>query len=188
MKNKKVIAGIIAVLIAAAVGIGITVAVNKGGNSESGNDIKVESTQTPSADKDGKDEKSDNESEKETEKDKTDNKDNEKKDIKLEDDKGEVMTEKPVFMYFMSAKDEKHDETKKILEDLQKEYEEKVMFRIMDVDEHPEYVEQFSLNAFNPDGGTPMLIMLDTKGQFKDLKAGFADKKTLEKSIAKAIE
>lgn len=186
MKNKKVIAGIIAVLIAAAVGIGITVAVNKGGNSESGNDTKLESTQAPSEDESKEDEKFDNESE--TEKDKADDKDDDKEDIELEDDKGEVMTEKPVFMYFVSAKDEKHDETKKILEELQKEYEEKVMFRIMDVDEHPEYVEQFSLNAFNPDGGTPMLIMLDTKGQFKDLKAGFADKKTLEKSIAKAIE
>lgn len=113
-------------------------------------------------------------------------------DVQKVDENGSdsaVKTELPVMMCFISDKDDKADETKKILDELQKEYKDKITFTVINTDETPDAVERYSLNVLNPTGNpTPTYIMLDTKGDFKDFKFGFTDKAGLEESIKKVNE
>ncbi len=158
MKNKKVLIGVIAIVAVIAV-IAAAIAVGSM-NKNSGNQNAV-STSAPEAGS---------------------------TTVPVKESK-EVMTEKPVLMYFVSASDERHDETMKILDELKSEYADKVTFNITDIDEKPEAVEQYSLNILNSTGkATPTLIMLNTKGDFVDIKGGFADKDTLKGSIEKALK
>lgn len=101
----------------------------------------------------------------------------------------DIKTETPVMMCFISSQDEKAQETATILDELVQEYDNKVKFTIINIDDDPDAVERFSLNALNPTGNpTPTYILLDTTGDFKDLKAGFNDKAALEESIKKVLE
>lgn len=101
----------------------------------------------------------------------------------------DIKTETPVMMCFISSKDEKAQETSAILDELAQAYDNKVKFTIINIDDDPDAVERFSLNALNPTGNpTPTYILLDTTGDFKDLKIGFNDKAALEESIKKVIE
>lgn len=84
---------------------------------------------------------------------------------------------KPTFMYFVSSKDAGYDDYMKVLDKLQKEYKDTVVFDIKNVDENPEVLQNFEIVK----GQTPTLIMLNTKndisnflfknGNYDELKA-----------------
>lgn len=100
-----------------------------------------------------------------------------------------VKTEKPVMMCFISGTDDKAAETNTALDELQQEYSEKVKFVIINVDEDPDAITRYSLNALNPTGKpTTTYILLDTQGDFKDIKAGYTDKEALKESLKKVTE
>ena len=93
------------------------------------------------------------------------------------ENKEEEKVYKPTFTYFVSAKDAGHDDYMKVLEKLQKEYKDKVVFDIKNIDENPELLNNFEIVK----GQTPTLIMLDTNndisnflfknGNYDELKA-----------------
>ncbi|MCH5185800.1 MAG: hypothetical protein J1F64_06715 [Oscillospiraceae bacterium] len=89
---------------------------------------------------------------------------------------------KPVFKFFYSASAENAGEVLAAVEELRAEYGDRVDFDINDIDEHPEYVEQFSVIA------PPQLYMLKRNGDFADMKFGTADKNELEDAVKKALE
>lgn len=90
---------------------------------------------------------------------------------------------KPTFMYFVSGKDEKFDETNAMLEELKGQYGEQVVFDIVNVDEHPEAIENFPVG-----GQTPVLIMLNTSNDICAIEFVCNDKATLEEDINKALQ
>ena len=83
---------------------------------------------------------------------------------------------KPTFMYFVSSNDAEHSKNMEVVEKLQKEYKDKVVFDIKNVDDDPEVLQNFEIVK----GQTPALIMLNTKndisnflfknGNYDDLK------------------
>lgn len=89
---------------------------------------------------------------------------------------------KPIFKFFYSASDEKTAELMTVIEELQQTYGDRVVFDISDIDEHPEYVEQFSIVS------PPQLYMLAANGDFADIKIGVYDKAELEDAINKTLE
>ena len=112
----------------------------------------------------------------------------EKKEDKTEEKKEEKTQKQaeekvyvPTFMYFVSNADK--DAVAETLDKLKKEFEGKVTFDIVNVDENPDAKKNFPV-----EGNTPMLIMLNTKN---DISA-FAPKCTgydeLKLQIEKALE
>ena len=100
-------------------------------------------------------------------------------------DKNTAEAEKvtPTFMYFVSKSDAEHDKTNAMIEELKKEYGDKVRFDIVDIDENPD-----AKNNFPVDGQTPVLIMLNTSNDISALEFKCNDKSTLENDIKKAME
>lgn len=82
----------------------------------------------------------------------------------------------PTFMYFISNSDADFEKTNEVIEKLKKEYGEKVVFDIRNVDEDPSQLDNFPV-----EGQTPALIMLNTNndisnflfqnGNYDELKA-----------------
>lgn len=107
--------------------------------------------------------------------------DGEKTEEKKEEKPAEEKVYVPTFMYFVSDADKK--DVEKTIGKLRKEFEGKVTFDIVNVDENPDTKKNFPV-----EGNTPMLIMLNTKN---DISA-FAPKCTgydeLKLQIEKALE
>lgn len=89
---------------------------------------------------------------------------------------------KPTFKFFYNSSDERAAELMAVIEELQQTYGDRVIFDISDLDEHPEYVEQFSIIT------PPQLYMLEADGNFADIKMGVYDKAELEDAINKVFE
>lgn len=89
---------------------------------------------------------------------------------------------KPMFKFFYNSSDEKAAELMAVIEELENTYGDRVVFDISDLDEHPEYVEQFSIMA------APQLYMLEADGNFADIKLGVYDKAELEDAISKVFK
>lgn len=89
---------------------------------------------------------------------------------------------KPMFKFFYNSSDEKAAELMAVLEELENTYGDRVIFDISDLDEHPEYVEQFSIMM------APQLYMLEADGNFADIKLGVYDKAELEDAISKVFK
>jgi len=62
--------------------------------------------------------------------------------------------DKPIFMYFVTNSDLANKTTKEVIDKLQKEYKDKVIFEIRNADEDPTLYDNFPI-----DGAMPMLIM-----------------------------
>lgn len=89
----------------------------------------------------------------------------------------------PTFMYFVSSKDDGFENTNKMLEELKKEYSDKITFDIRNIDEDPETVKNFPV-----EGNTPTLIMLNTKNDICAFLFKCSDKEQLKQEIEKALE
>ncbi len=90
---------------------------------------------------------------------------------------------KPTFMYFVTNSDLENGDTKSALEKLQKEYGEKVVFEIKNVDEDKELLENFSIVK----GNTPALIMLDTSNDISSILYKTNSYDTLKDAVIKAV-
>lgn len=88
----------------------------------------------------------------------------------------------PTFMYFVSNSDEGFDETNAMLESLQKEYEGKVNFSIVNIDENPEAAANFPVKD-----QTPALIMLNTNNDISAMEFKCSDEQTLTEDIEAAL-
>ena len=89
----------------------------------------------------------------------------------------------PTFMYFISASDADFEKTNGVIEKLKKEYDGKVNFDIRNVDEHPEYLDNFPVKD-----QTPALIMLNTKNDISDFLFKNGNYEDLKGAIDKALE
>lgn len=89
----------------------------------------------------------------------------------------------PIFMYFVSQSDEGYDEYMAMLEELKTEYEGRVEFQIIDVDENPESKDNFPV-----EGNTPLLIMNNHDNNITAIEFSCADKDKLAEDIEAAFE
>lgn len=89
----------------------------------------------------------------------------------------------PTFMYFVSKNDAGHDDTMGMLEELKKEYDGKVNFDIVDIDENIEAAANFPVQ-----GQTPALIMLNTTNDISAMEFQCSDKDTLKTDIENALK
>lgn len=87
---------------------------------------------------------------------------------------------KPTFMYFVTNKD--YEDTKKIIEKLENEYKQKVVFEIKNIDKEPEIK-----NNFPVEGKTPALIMLNTNNDISAFEFKCSDYKKLKSCIDIAL-
>lgn len=90
----------------------------------------------------------------------------------------------PTFMYFVSKNDANYDEAMKAVDELKAEYDGKVKFDIVDVDENPDAKKNFEM----VDGNTPFLIMLNTKNDICAFEFMCADKDKLKADIENALK
>ena len=88
----------------------------------------------------------------------------------------------PTFMYFYTSAD--IEAVEPLLSDLESEYNGKVNFTPINVDENPEALENFSLVS----GNTPALIMLDTSNNISKLEFKCTDKEVLKADIEDALK
>lgn len=88
----------------------------------------------------------------------------------------------PTFMYFVSNSDEDFDEAQSVVEELQKEYDGKVIFNVINIDENTEAASNFPVQ-----GQTPMLIMLNTSNDISAMNPKCSDKEKLKAAIDAAI-
>ncbi len=88
----------------------------------------------------------------------------------------------PTFMYFVSNSDENFDETNAIIEELKGEYDGKVNFDIVNIDENPEAATNFPVKD-----QTPALIMLNTNNDISAMEFKCSDKATLTEDIETAL-
>lgn len=89
----------------------------------------------------------------------------------------------PTFMYFVSNSDADFDKTNATVEELKKEYDGKVNFNIVNIDENKEAAENFPV-----DGNTPMLIMLNTANDISAMSPKCSDKNELTEIIDAALK
>lgn len=114
----------------------------------------------------------------------TDNGEEKKEEIVAESSENQTVEKvTPTFMYFISASDEEFEKTNKMLEELKKQYGDKVNFDIVNVDENPEAKKNFPV-----EGQTPALIMLNTSNDISALEFKCNDKSTLSKDIENALK
>ncbi len=90
----------------------------------------------------------------------------------------------PTFMYFVSKNDAKYDEAMKAVDELKSEFDGKVKFDIVDVDENPDAKKNFEM----VDGNTPFLIMLNTKNDICAFEFMCSDKDKLKADIENALK
>lgn len=88
----------------------------------------------------------------------------------------------PTFMYFMSGSDADYETAKSVVSELQTEYEGKVNFDIVNVDEDKEKAANFPV-----EGNTPMLIMLNTDNDISAISPKCSDKEELKQAIDAAL-
>lgn len=88
----------------------------------------------------------------------------------------------PTFMYFVSNSDENFDETNAMIEELKGEYDGKVNFDIVNIDENPEAATNFPVKD-----QTPALIMLNTNNDISAMEFKCSDKATLTEDIETAL-
>lgn len=89
----------------------------------------------------------------------------------------------PTFMYFVSNNDTGFDATSNMIEELKKEYDGRVNFEIINVDDVPEAKENFPV-----DQHTPALIMLNSKNDISAIEFKCSDKQKLRQYIESALK
>lgn len=89
----------------------------------------------------------------------------------------------PTFKYFVSKNDSDYDSYMATIDELKSEYGDKVTWDIVDIDEHPEAKENFSVD----NDTTPMLILTNTKNDISAMEFKCSDKNTLKADIDTAI-
>ena len=185
MKNKKLIL-IIAIVIVIAAALAATLM--KKDAKEPIKEEKVTETATPKSEDGLVVPDSPEEKQEENTADKKEVKASEKKEEKKAEEKKEEKEEQktftPTFMYFVSGADEGFDATNAIIDELKKEYKDKVNFDIRNIDDDPKLVENFPVG----DGNTPTLIMLNTKNEISNILFKTADKAKLKQAIEAAMK
>ena len=88
----------------------------------------------------------------------------------------------PTFMYFVSNSDEDFDAAQSAVDELQKEYDGKVVFDVINIDENTEAASNFPVQ-----GQTPMLIMLNTSNDISAMNPKCSDKAELKAAIDAAL-
>lgn len=89
----------------------------------------------------------------------------------------------PTFMYFVANADENFDATNTMYTELENEYKDDINFQLINVDENPEALENFSLVKDQ----TPALIMLDTSNNISAIEFKCSDKDKLKTDIDAAL-
>lgn len=89
----------------------------------------------------------------------------------------------PTFMYFVANADENFDATNTMYTELENEYKDDINFQLINVDENPEALENFSLVKDQ----TPALIMLDTSNNISAIEFKCSDKDKLKTDIDTAL-
>ena len=89
----------------------------------------------------------------------------------------------PTFMYFVAYADVNFDATNTMYTELENEYKDKINFQLVNVDENPEALENFSLVKDQ----TPALIMLDTSNNISAIEFKCSDKDKLKTDIDNAL-
>lgn len=89
----------------------------------------------------------------------------------------------PTFMYFVSNSDAEFDATNAMIEELKKEYDGKIKFDIVNIDENSEAAKNFPVQ-----GQTPALIMLNTSNDISAMEFQCNDKEKLKSDIEEAIK
>lgn len=89
----------------------------------------------------------------------------------------------PTFMYFVANADDNFDATNTMYTELENEYKDKINFQLVNVDENPEALENFSLVKDQ----TPALIMLDTSNNISAIEFKCSDKDKLKSDIDAAL-
>lgn len=89
----------------------------------------------------------------------------------------------PTFMYFVANADENFDATNTMYTELEDEYKDDINFQLINVDENPEALENFSLVKDQ----TPALIMLDTSNNISAIEFKCSDKDKLKTDIDAAL-
>ncbi len=89
----------------------------------------------------------------------------------------------PTFMYFVSSGDADFDKTQSMIEELKKEYDGKINFNIINIDEDSEAAKNFPVQ-----GNTPALIMLNTSNDISAMEFQCADKDKLKTDIEAALK
>lgn len=89
----------------------------------------------------------------------------------------------PTFMYFVKKTDADYDAAMKAAAELEAEYDGRVTFDIIDVDEQAERAANFPA-----EGNTPLLIMLNTKNDISAFEFKCSDKEKLKQAIQNAMK
>ena len=88
----------------------------------------------------------------------------------------------PTFMYFVSNSDADFEKTAAMLDELKKEYGDKITFEIKNIDDEPELKDNFPV-----EGQTPALIMLNTSNDISAFEFQCSDKHKLIECIKNAL-
>lgn len=89
----------------------------------------------------------------------------------------------PTFMYFVSNSDNGFEATNNMIEELKREYEGRVNFEVINLDDVPEAKENYPV-----DQQTPALIMLNTHNDISAIEFKCSDKQKLSKYIENALQ
>lgn len=89
----------------------------------------------------------------------------------------------PTFMYFVSYGDSGFETTEKMIDELKKEYDGRVNFKIINLDDAPEAKENYPV-----DQQTPALIMLNTHNDISAIEFKCSDKQKLTQYIESALQ
>lgn len=89
----------------------------------------------------------------------------------------------PTFMYFVSNSDNGFEATNNMIEELKKEYEGRVNFEVINLDDVPEAKEDYPV-----DQQTPALIMLNTHNDISAIEFKCSDKQKLSRYIENALQ
>lgn len=88
----------------------------------------------------------------------------------------------PTFMYFVSGSDADFDKTNAMLDELKAEYENDIVFNIVNIDEDKEAAKNFPV-----EGNTPALIMLNEANDISAIEFKCSDKEKLTSDIKAAL-
>lgn len=94
----------------------------------------------------------------------------------------QVTEQTPAFMYFVSNSDADFDKTNEIVEELQAEYEGRVQFKVVNIDE-----DESGIQSLVSEGQTPTLIMTNKSGE-AEIKSMCSDKEELKECIENALK
>lgn len=188
MNNKKLMYIIIAVAAVIATTVVLVAALNNGGSSDKGstrgskaNVTQQETEQQKPADE-SETQAADNRESDDTQK-PADNNAEDNKPVADGQSQEEAKVYTPTFMYFVSKKDSNYDEYSKIIDELKSEYDGRVTFNIVDIDENPEAKQNFPVDNET----TPVLILTNTKNDISAIEFKCADKDKLKADIEAAL-